>query len=283
MKAILPVAVSTMSCILAFRSAAAFTFRASTSSVSRSSRTATSIASPFSARSVSTFLKAEEDGTSYEVDSSDQDAEQRLGRRSVDSPVAEDFSVESTNTNGAGKHRFSDLLASVGLDDSQVQHVKKLPDARVISPTDVFCNRELKLSGIRAIGFDMDYTLAQYKQPAFDKLAFDGAKKKLVHSFGYPEDLLDVEYDHTQWTRGLIIDTQRGNFLKIDRHKEVRVDYNGFDQISSTTRKHLYSKTFNKVMSFYEKSKLLSQLESRKRMDNNLTKRERQESKENWS
>jgi hypothetical protein len=250
-----------MSCILAFRSVAAFSFRASTSAV-RSSRTAASIASPFSFRSVSTLLKAEEDGTSYEVDSSDQDAEQRLGKRSVDSPAAQDISAESTNTNGAagkgkGKHRFSDLLASVGLDDSQVQHVKKLPDARVISPSDVFCNRELKLSGIRAIGFDMDYTLAQYKQPAFDKLAFDGAKEKLVHSFGYPEDLLDIEYDHTQWTRGLIIDTQRGNFLKIDRHKYVRVAYHGFDQISSTTRKHLYSRTFNKVMSFSEKSKLL--------------------------
>jgi hypothetical protein len=251
-----------MSCILAFRSVAAFTFRASTSSAAvRSSRRASSIASsPFPARSVSSLLKAEEDGTSYEVDSSDQDAEQRLGKGSVDSAtpaVEEHFANGAAGNKGKGKHRFSDLLASVGLDDSQVQHVKQLPDARVISPSDIFCNRELKLSGIRAIGFDMDYTLAQYKQPAFDKLAFDGAKEKLVHSFGYPEELLDVEYDHTQWTRGLIIDTQRGNFLKIDRHKYVRVAYHGFDRISSTTRKHLYSRTFNKVMSFSEKSKLL--------------------------
>ena len=248
-----------MSCILAFRSVAAFSFRASTSSiVGRSSRTAASIASPFSARSVPSLLKAEEDGTSYEVDSSDQNAEQRLGKGSVDpatSPLEEHFANGAAK--GKGKHRFSDLLASVGLDDSQVQHAKNLPDARVISPSDIFCNRELKLSGIRAIGFDMDYTLAQYQQPAFDKLAFDGAIKKLVHSFGYPEELLDVEYDHTQWTRGLIIDTQRGNFLKIDRHKYVRVAYHGFDRISSTTRKYLYSRTFNKVMSFSEKSKLL--------------------------
>ena len=42
----------------------------------------------------------------------------------------------------------------------------------------------------------MDYTIAQYKQPAFDKLAFDGSKAKLV-KMGYPEELLDVEYDHT--------------------------------------------------------------------------------------
>jgi 5'-nucleotidase len=54
--------------------------------------------------------------------------------------------------------------------------------------------------------------------------------------------------------RGLIIDTERGNFLKIDRHKYVRVAYHGLDQISSTTRKILYSKSFNKVESFSEKS-----------------------------
>jgi 5'-nucleotidase len=52
----------------------------------------------------------------------------------------------------------------------------------------------------------------------------------------------------------LIIDTQRGNFLKIDRHKYVRVAYHGFQEISSSTRKMLYSKNFNKVMSFSEKS-----------------------------
>jgi hypothetical protein len=127
----------------------------------------------------------------------------------------------------------------------------------------------------------MDYTLAQYQQPAFDKLAFDGAKEKLVHSLGYPEEVLDFEYDHTYWVRGLIIDTQRGNFLKIDRHKYVRVACkselskrhdniffcqlitllitffffldHGFQPISKNMRKQLYSRTFNKVPSFTEK------------------------------
>ena len=42
--------------------------------------------------------------------------------------------------------------------------------------------------------------------------------------------------------------------MKIDRHKYVRVAYHGLDEISSTTRKILYSKNFNKVMSFSEKS-----------------------------
>jgi 5'-nucleotidase len=59
---------------------------------------------------------------------------------------------------------------------------------------------------------------------------------------------------HQRWARGLIIDTERGNVLKIDRHKYVRVAYHGFDKMSSTTRKILYSKNFNKVESFSEKS-----------------------------
>ena len=152
--------------------------------------------------------------------------------------------------------RYDKLLSQVGLDqDADLLHLvhNELPQKRVVSPYDIFCNRELKLDGIKAIGFDMDYTLAQYQQPNFDQLAFDGAKKKLVENLGYPEDVLNFEYDHSFWTRGLIIDTQRGNFLKIDRHKYVRVAFHGFDRMSSTTRKLLYARTFNKVMSFSEK------------------------------
>ena len=55
------------------------------------------------------------------------------------------------------------------------------------------------------------------------------------------------------WVRGLIIDTQKGNFLKIDRHKYVRVAYHGLRRISSLNRKLLYSRTFNKAPSFSEK------------------------------
>ena len=100
-----------------------------------------------------------------------------------------------------------DVLDSLKL-TSKLKSVANLPALRRLSNNDVFCNRELKVSGIRAIGFDMDYTLAQYKQPAFDKLAFDGAKEKLVEKLGYPEEVLSFIYDHTKWTRGLIIDTQ---------------------------------------------------------------------------
>jgi hypothetical protein len=82
----------------------------------------------------------------------------------------------------------------------------------------VFCNRDLNLGSVRAIGFDMDYTLAAYL-PAFDLLAFDGAREKLVRTLGYPRKVLEFGYDPERWARGLIVDTARGNFIKVDKHK----------------------------------------------------------------
>lgn len=191
--------------------------------------------------------------SSYEVDS-DEASEQHLPPGGMPATFVKPNGEQRTatiSTSTGGRHK--NVLESVGL-KGKLKQVPNLPDTRRISTNDVFCNRELRLGAIRAIGFDMDYTLAQYQQPAFDKLAFDGAKEKLVKALGYPEAVLEFEYDHERWARGLIIDTKRGNFLKIDRHKYVRVAYHGFERISSTTRKHLYSRTFNKVPSFSEKS-----------------------------
>ena len=110
--------------------------------------------------------------------------------------VEEKVDDKSTSgTHGSQSGRFDSLLDSVGLAGKLI-HAQDLPAQRTVTPHDVFCNRELKMSGIRAIGFDMDYTLAQYQQPAFDKLAFDGAKEKLVYKLGYPKEVLDFEYDH---------------------------------------------------------------------------------------
>ena len=130
--------------------------------------------------------------SSYEVDS-DEDAEQRLGEHDC----FEAWSAEEIDTtvNGIGKAgRFDDLIASTNL-QGKLNHVPT-KGHRTVSTFDIFCNRELKLGAIRAIGFDMDYTLARYQQPEFDKLAFDGAKEKLVKKLGYPEEVLDFEYDH---------------------------------------------------------------------------------------
>jgi hypothetical protein len=146
-----------------------------------------------SLRTLSFLQSSPEPSSSYDVDS-DSDAEQRLGETPVGPAM---MGEESSDHDVNGKHggRFNGLIASVGL-QGKLKHTSNLPEKRNISGFDIFCNRELKLDAVRAIGFDMDYTLAQYQQPAFDKLAFDGAKEKLVKKLGYPAAVLDFEYDH---------------------------------------------------------------------------------------
>lgn len=122
--------------------------------------------------------------SSADVDS-DEDAEQRLGDDgTIINDDGEGFSVDSSSpVNGNNGSRFEGLLSSVGL-EGKLTHVTDLPAERKVSTYDIFCNREIKLGNCKAIGFDMDYTLAQYQQPAFDQLGFDGTKEKLVNQLG---------------------------------------------------------------------------------------------------
>jgi hypothetical protein len=53
----------------------------------------------------------------------------------------------------------------------------------------VFCNRSLNMRNITAVGFDMDYTLAQYKPETFESLAYHGTIEKLVKDLNYPEEV----------------------------------------------------------------------------------------------
>jgi hypothetical protein len=49
----------------------------------------------------------------------------------------------------------------------------------------IYVNRDLRLDRIEFVGFDMDYTLAVYREPEFEQLTFDTAIRELV-KMGYP-------------------------------------------------------------------------------------------------
>lgn len=53
----------------------------------------------------------------------------------------------------------------------------------------IFCNRSLNMKNITAVGFDMDYTLAQYKPETFEALAYKGTIAKLVNDLKYPDEV----------------------------------------------------------------------------------------------
>ncbi|KAL5780493.1 hypothetical protein ACOSQ2_011230 [Xanthoceras sorbifolium] len=107
----------------------------------------------------------------------------------------------------------------------------------------IFCNRSLNMKNIVAVGFDMDYTLAQYKPETFESLAYEGTVKKLVYDLGYPTELLEWSFDWKYMVRGLVLDKKRGNILKMDRHKYVKVAYHGFREMSKQDKVDAYGST----------------------------------------
>ena len=60
----------------------------------------------------------------------------------------------------------------------------------------------------------MDYTLIGYDVAAWEGRAYDYGLQKLKE-FGLPTD--DMEYDNGLIIRGLVIDKEKGNIVKIDR------------------------------------------------------------------
>jgi HAD superfamily 5'-nucleotidase-like hydrolase len=85
----------------------------------------------------------------------------------------------------------------------------------------LFALRTLPMGEIRAIGFDMDHTLARYRAPEIDELAFKKAARLLVREHGYSPWLLEVAYDPAFAVRGLVLDGLRGNLLKLNRERQV--------------------------------------------------------------
>lgn len=77
----------------------------------------------------------------------------------------------------------------VGTDDGELLLTGRWWSRPLDTGKKIFCNRSLNMRSIEAIGFDMDYTLAQYKADTFESLAYTGTIKKLVHDLKYPSEV----------------------------------------------------------------------------------------------
>ncbi len=103
----------------------------------------------------------------------------------------------------------------------------------------VFVNRSLKLAAVDWIGFDMDYTLAIYRQEEMDRLSVQATAKKLL-SRGYPELVTQIQVPVDFPIRGLLIDKKLGHVLKMDRFKVVQKAYHGLKPLSKEEIRTLY-------------------------------------------
>ncbi len=104
----------------------------------------------------------------------------------------------------------------------------------------IFCNRNLRMDEIEVIGFDMDYTLALYRQRAIEQLSVECTLEKLVTKRGYPEEILKLDYDPTFAIRGLVVDRRFGNIFKMDRYGHVERVYHGRRLLNREERRMLY-------------------------------------------
>lgn len=113
-----------------------------------------------------------------------------------------------------------------------------------IKMNNVFVNRTLNMKRITHIGLDMDHTLVRYKSKNFEELAHTVMCRKLVQDKAYPKQILDLRFDWKRAIRGLVIDQERGNILKISRYMAIRQSYHGLEPIPYRDQNRIYKSVY---------------------------------------
>lgn len=104
----------------------------------------------------------------------------------------------------------------------------------------IFVNRNLRMETIRHIGFDLDWTLADYERLPLEQLTFDLAVDRLIERYHYPEAIRQVELRADFPSRGLMIDKEAGTVLRMNRHRYVGRAYLGREQLEPAELARLY-------------------------------------------
>jgi 5'-nucleotidase len=104
----------------------------------------------------------------------------------------------------------------------------------------LFCNRTLNMRAIKAIGYDMDYTLIHYQVEAWEQRAYEHMRQRL-EARGWPVGHL--RFDARLSMRGLIIDTEKGNLLKANRFGFVKKALHGTRPLDFETQRTEYART----------------------------------------
>ena len=103
----------------------------------------------------------------------------------------------------------------------------------------IFCNRTLNLRSIRAIGFDMDYTLIHYRTQEWERHAYVHARDGLAQR-GWP--VADLEFDPEFAALGLIVDIQLGNIVKANRFGYIKKACHGTRMLDYEEWRGIYAR-----------------------------------------
>lgn len=104
----------------------------------------------------------------------------------------------------------------------------------------VYANRTMNLRSLRAVGFDMDYTLVHYHSDQWESAAFDHARSLLLAD-GWPVD--ELRFDPGAVTIGLAFDLEAGNLVKATRFGYVIRAAHGSRLLSYDELRGAYSGT----------------------------------------
>ncbi len=104
----------------------------------------------------------------------------------------------------------------------------------------LYCNRTLNMRRIRAIGYDMDYTLIHYHMREWEKRAYHFIKEGLQRD-NWP--VQELEFDPDLAIRGLIIDCELGNIVKANRFGYVKRAFHGTTALTFEEKRDLYERT----------------------------------------
>eukprot|EP01130_Rhizamoeba_saxonica_P017150 TRINITY_DN818_c0_g1_i1.p1 TRINITY_DN818_c0_g1~~TRINITY_DN818_c0_g1_i1.p1 ORF type:complete len:537 (+),score=91.78 TRINITY_DN818_c0_g1_i1:82-1692(+) len=112
-----------------------------------------------------------------------------------------------------------------------------------ISPRHIFpTTRSINLRYMDYIGFDYDYTLANYRPELMETTIYNSARDRLVNKFRYPSGIQELKYDPEFPTRGLYYDRKKGNILKLDYLQNIQYDavYFGRKQLTEKQVRECY-------------------------------------------
>jgi HAD superfamily 5'-nucleotidase-like hydrolase len=108
----------------------------------------------------------------------------------------------------------------------------------------VFVNRTLNLKKIKYIGLDMDHTLVRYNTENFERLSHSKIMEKLVAGKNYPEQIKKMQFDFDFALRGLVVDRQKGNLLKLNRYTAIRNSFHGLKPLDYKIHQKVYRSTY---------------------------------------
>ena len=162
----------------------------------------------------------------------------REPRRADEEPFPFDEVIVSTKDDAGSRTATAQL--ALALPPEKIE--RREGSARDLEPAPaarIYVNRNLRLDAIAWVGFDMDYTLARYRQDAMDRLSIDATVKKMVER-GRPASLLEASFDTSFPIRGLHVDRKLGHVVKMDRYRYVKRAYHGSRPLSRDDRRKLY-------------------------------------------